>query len=117
MRRFRFKLGTLMIAVILMGGAVWGVEMRRRSASYSAQVAYHVQEVQKNEKLFGSLVRCGTWGGSTDEENEAIQKCVLKSVRDRSEYHGLMKDKYQHAAAHPWDRVDPDPPEPEFVSL
>ncbi|HZW32081.1 MAG TPA: hypothetical protein VFF52_15320 [Isosphaeraceae bacterium] len=114
MRRLRFKLGTLMIVVLLMGGVLgWGVEMRRRSANYRGQMLYHRQEELRCHRDVARIFACGAWVGFTPEENRAILMEFAKPWRERAQYHRRMKEKYGRAAGHPWERVEPDPPEPE----
>jgi hypothetical protein len=110
--RARFTIWSLIVAVTLIGLAAWGKEMRRRSASYFAQVLHHSQEEQLYDKEIHSIFACGTWGGDTPEENLANQNFAAKSCQKRSEYHAAMKRKYDRAARYPWLSVDPDAPQP-----
>jgi hypothetical protein len=37
----------------------------------------------------------------------------VSRARHREQYHAELRRKYERAATHPWDPVEPDPPEPK----
>ena len=37
----------------------------------------------------------------------------ISRASNRQRYHAELKRKYERAAMHPWDPVEPDPPEPK----
>jgi hypothetical protein len=110
MPSLRFKLGTLMIAVLLMGGVLgWGVEMARRSESYRRRAAWHAQQAQENDhEVTASFGRI--WVPSTPEDYMRYERPIF----ERADYYRMMKDKYEHLADYPWLWVDRDPPAPEL---
>jgi Sec-independent protein translocase protein TatA len=38
----------------------------------------------------------------------------LAALREQREHHQRLKEKYEWAAAHPWEWAGPDPPEPQY---
>jgi hypothetical protein len=38
----------------------------------------------------------------------------LAALRQQRDHYRSLKEKYEWAAAHPWEWVGPDPPEPQY---
>ncbi len=47
------------------------------------------------------------------ERRRALMDEWIARARNRERYHAELKRKYERAATHPWDALEPDPPEPE----
>jgi hypothetical protein len=91
-----------------------GVAVERRSR-FSRLAAQHRSQI----------VECEEWGvhrrlGS--EVNYRVFYCVdgeavpwrrFRVARDLNEWHGLLAQKYERAAARPWLPVERDPPPPQ----
>ena len=86
MRRTRFRLRTLLIAVAVAAVVLGGVEMQRRRERFRALATYHASRNAPRYLCFS----CGGFGRELlwDEE---------------------MQRKYERAAARPWLAVPPDP--------
>ncbi len=46
------------------------------------------------------------------ERQVAFDRATAKLHERRMQFYAQLKLKYEHAAAHPWQSVEPDPPEP-----
>lgn len=49
----------------------------------------------------------------TSKRRQEMMKESESKARRLSQYHAEMKSKYEQAATHPWDSLEPDPPEPK----
>jgi hypothetical protein len=127
MRAPRATIAHMMIAIAVVA-ALAGLAQRR--AVLKGKAAYHERAALKYICLSELAGHCGT--GSVDEasvlwspENgvELIASPTMRRASEETEvqrgrlsrisrYHALMAKKYRSAAAHPWLRVAPDPPEP-----
>ena len=49
------------------------------------------------------------------EEVRRVEELIRQRMREadrETDYHHEMRQKYEYAAAHPWESVEPDPPPP-----
>jgi hypothetical protein len=95
----RFRLRSLLIAVVVaavvLAAGVWG----QRSLAYQRRAAYHRAQLQIWPEL----------PYSNDQQYREAFEAMLR----RRRWHEVMADKYEHAARRPWLTVEPNPPEPE----
>jgi hypothetical protein len=96
----------LIIAIIVLGLAAWGAELRRRSTFYRARASWHLQEERKSENNFATIASCGSWG--TDPDGRPRQQRLLATCRKTTDYHSEMREKYEYAASHPWECIPAD---------
>jgi hypothetical protein len=106
--RLRFTVRRLMIAVaivaLLMGGSLWIVQMRTRSASYR-QRAFEFA-VMTARSGSGILTKDGRWVSRYDNENDWL----------RDAWACKLAEKYWGLSHYPWLPVEPDPPPPERLA-
>ncbi len=94
MRRPRFTVRTLMIAVaVFAGGTSILLGLRNRKREFRAYVQIHRADAAR-------LIR----------QHHPRDSALLQR---RVEHHLKMGVKYERAARYPWLPVEPDPPEPE----
>ena len=110
MRRVRLRI--VMVAIVLIGLAIWGQETRQRSGRYRSLASWHAQEEQRCKKTFAQIVSCGTSMG-IDLDGRDIRQHLIVEWRERMDYHSKMREKYEYAGAHPWKLVASDPPAPK----
>src|SRR3954453_17338726 len=92
--RLRFKLHTLMLAVVAVAVALWVGLLVRRGAIYRTISTQHAFEAADLETCVGYA------------DPEGI-------VRKRVRYHARLRDKYLRASRRPWLILDDDPPIPD----
>src|SRR5262245_48388973 len=97
----RFRLRTLMIAVMVAAMALYRLHLSRLRRDYQAIAATHVQRGQ----LFVLTPVMHASRGLTF-------RVAGSDSRRRQEYHAQLRRKYERAARHPWLPVPPDPPAP-----
>src|SRR5262245_36624811 len=111
MRFPRFRIRTLMIAVVVAGLILGGLEISRRRAMLLALAESHMAE----ERMHRLSVEAAT----NEAEYEASQRSLAgeRLWRERAEYnareasrHGQMAKQYLQAARSPWLPAPPDPP-------
>jgi hypothetical protein len=136
MRRFRFKVRTLVLVVAVVGLVLGGVQMRRRVISYR-QLALNYALIEKKDlRLHDSLM---AQAEQRDFERRAIRTAVAGAARapgskdlltfemppplvdlreeagralSSANYNRTLRKIYEWAAEHPWSSVPPDLPAP-----
>ena len=111
MRRLKFRVQTLMMAVALVAALTAGSVWAERSATYRRQAIWH-----SHRKLFiasGCVDVCSA--GANRHFHGCIgyegDECGVSKCR-AIEYHEQLRQKYDGAARSPWLPVAPDPPSP-----
>jgi hypothetical protein len=137
MRRFRFRLRSLMILVAIVAVAI-GAELtrrrsvfcRRKSAAYARQEAtglattwWREAEGARMRRDAHDVRELGKRAGDEAErtlcdrtveafqQGAAIQDDRARSARQQAIDYGRLEEKYRRAASCPWQAVDPHPPE------
>ena len=113
MRLPRFTVRTLMVAVAIVALAFPLYRTARfyqkyyhASLSHGESEKYYALELKNlSFSVFDPSV-------SPERRRKMMDQSVARA-RNRKQYHAEMKRKYERAATHPWDRLEPDPPEPE----
>jgi hypothetical protein len=124
MRRFRFKVRTLVIAVAVVGLVLGGVQMWRRAVQFEKTARYFAL-VEASERRTYDWLSMRAEGGeserlltrsrpSKDDRHRAVAARADMATRaGRIAAHSeALRRKYEWAAAHPWASVSPDPPTP-----
>jgi hypothetical protein len=113
MRRPRFRLRTLLIAVTVVAVIVWGAEMfRRRERALGSARNYGYAESHYRS----ILARCDEILASRSQYPEdwgARYTNLATQVRPLAWHAAQMRRKHERAALFPWLSVTPDPPLPE----
>jgi hypothetical protein len=111
MRPPRFRLRTLMIAVVVVAILTAGAALMRRSAAFRRLAAHHETRMASWMSIHAENAN---WAIDTANPARASQaRWAVEEAWRAIEYHGSMRDKYERAARFPWLAVEPDPPEPE----
>ena len=100
MRLPRMTTRRWMVAVAILAVTISVERTRRRWTFYREQAASHAA----SEAVCQGYA--DAFRGVSGEEDRVEQGDTLAT------YHALLRRKYEHAAAHPWESVPPDPPEP-----
>jgi hypothetical protein len=95
--RVRFTVRRLMMLVMLLAlgfsGTHWVMEMKRLTARYcQLSAGYEIDELFYSDPAFGP---------PNPVERDRLVRHIAR-----------LRVKYDYAARHPWQWVDPDPPEP-----
>jgi hypothetical protein len=131
MRPPRFRLRTLLIAVLAVGLILWGRALWGRRNSYLLQADLHATQVKVWRELAGrterreyeTMLEEGLRAGrfppeartlvERDIEHGDKRRALTLSAQSRqADYHARLMEKYLRAAARPWLPVAPDPPTP-----
>ena len=80
---------------------------------HAEQQRRHEEEADNDRKVAETIRRMGQ-SGAADPANraETWDRWAERDAR-RAEHHRLLKQKYEYAASHPTEELDPDPPLPE----
>ena len=107
MKRPRFTLRVLMIAVAVAALVPWGYTLGRRSVAFAAKA----QECESKAEKGLIPLRASGFGPPNDAEIQLIKRHNEWNERFK-EHHRRLALKYRRAARFPWLPVEPDPPEP-----
>jgi hypothetical protein len=110
MKRPRFTVRRLMVAVAIVGVGAGFSAMRQRAAARQGRAAGHAAHAAELRAAVAN------WRGGnvrliniTREQAEAIAKRSERSAA----HHEAMRRKWEEADRSPWLPVEPDPPEPQ----
>jgi hypothetical protein len=95
----RYRIRTLMIAVVGLALGAWGAMMGNRSYN-------HYQRAS----LFGTYERGWRQIAARDRGDRGLSTWGSEAA----DYYGQLAKKYRRAMWRPWTPVTPDPPPPEF---
>lgn len=133
---FRLRIRTLMVVSVLVAVMLSLVVMQRNRGEYLYRRDSFARAERRwatSAEQFSALVvatrsireidavlsqddaargQVGTSEASSSIAEEASYQRNVKLAQDLVKYCSAMKQKYEHAAAHPWIIVPPDPPEP-----
>jgi hypothetical protein len=96
----RYRLRTLMLAVAAVAVALAGLNLMRRSASYTARAERH----RAQGSFYVSLAARATRAGRRIDADRYGANAV---------FHERMRARYAYAASHPWLPVASELSEPE----
>jgi hypothetical protein len=110
MRPPRFTVRRMMVAVaiagVLLAILAWVRDLHRRRTFYEAQAARYAE--QEEIHLYAARVARADFDRT---RNKNYRGQVVTSLIYAGFYR-LLVEKYRHAARHPWESVEPDPPDP-----
>ena len=125
--RLRFTVRWLMLAVglavVAVGGGVWGYRMWRLSNAYEGKAQFY-KTVEENLRMVGAIHRRGAiapeelmaeyaaQGMPTSNPNAARHSEEAAHNATKAAYFADLVRKYERAARYPWLGVEPDPPVP-----
>jgi hypothetical protein len=138
--RMRFTVRRIMLVVAIVALLLTGGEMRARSRNFNRQAVAHAAEEEQCRRVLRA--RAGDADDDLQEEKDSLKRArstvdgafhtlwvdlaararerveqdrqQLAALREQRDHHRRLKEKYEWAAAHPWERVGPDPPEPQY---
>ncbi len=107
--RVRFTVRRLMVAVAVVGLALWlGKGLIRHWRYRSLAAAYATKESLARRLSTGDVTATSSTLFATRPGEQPVT-----SVMANRDYYAAMREKYERAARSPWLPVAPDPPEPE----
>jgi hypothetical protein len=108
--RLRFRMRTLMLSIavsaVVMGVAVG---LWRRAESLKRIAVAHAREAHADEDAAWGCVK---FGRDPDGTISPVNRELAKQFGKLSEFHRLLKEKYELAASRPCLPVPPAPPSP-----
>ena len=138
--RVRFTIRRILLVVAIVALLLTGGEMRARSRNFNRQAVAHAAEEEQCRHVLE--VRAGDIDDDLQEEKDCLKQAEstvggachtlwvdlaararerveqdrqqLAALREQRDHHRTLKEKYEWAAAHPWERVGPDPPELQY---
>jgi hypothetical protein len=128
-RSVRCKLRTTMSAAVLTvallplsAASFWfwspqQIRLRGLRGAYLAKAEHHAgleREFARLSEYQGKSHMIASRGGKRVHIPIGQRPDLVLKYRELTEYHGALRDKYEHAAWHPSLPVEPDPPPPEL---
>jgi hypothetical protein len=138
--RVRFTVCRVMLVVAIVALLLTGGGMIARSRNFNRQAIAHAGEEERCRHVLE--VRAGDIDEDLEEEKDCLKQAEstinesyrtlmmdlaararerveqdrqqLAALREQREHHQRLEEKYEWAAAHPWEWVGPDPPEPQY---
>jgi hypothetical protein len=111
--RVRFTVRWLMVAVAIVALAFPLFRMARFYRMHLHAALSH-REWEKFHALELKNVALTEYAPSVSpQRRREMTEQSISRARNRQRYHAELKRKYERAATHPWDPVEPDPPMPE----
>jgi hypothetical protein len=108
----RFTLRRMMVGVAVVAGVIWGSQTA--ASLWLAQ--YHAfHETSLRTEWAEDLAYKRNHGEYQSHFCGVFQTAMMLGC-ERAEWHGQLKLKYQRAVFQPWLLVEPDPPEPQYLS-
>jgi hypothetical protein len=117
MAKFRLRLKSVQWMIAFCALAIFlGLEARglvRLSAEYrkKAQLFAEMEALQLQIVAQHRSAENRDWAGYESEIRRNLRE-YIENAALQAEYCKSLKDKYSRAAARPWERVIPDPPQP-----
>lgn len=109
--RPRFRILSLMIAVLICALALTAVVIRRNLHFYRERELYHAR-MAENERRQSRMAEDRLRNPTNETENGMV-RYVARTRAERAEWHEALRKKWQRGVSHPWERVDNDPPTPD----
>jgi hypothetical protein len=115
----RFRVRTLILAVALVALALWSVRMWNLSARYRQEADFDAYGVTYFLEAADHPRSPYCFPPNPGEEEQRAEQWRKYKVQTRvwclrmAQFFAEMNRKYDHAAACPWIRVEPDPPWPD----
>jgi hypothetical protein len=102
--------------VLVTGGYAAVRTVSQRANRFRQHARFHARRAAMFRKSIVSKERtardCEAYGGERMLQVARDYRAEAKLCVKLADYHARLIPKYEHAAAHPWLPVDPDPPEP-----
>lgn len=113
MKRPKFKLRTLMIAIAITALPAWAYRLKCRSREFAKESEKHLLEAKYISDYMLTYRGFTMWGEAVDQRPLTdADKINYANLEHRLLFEMRMYHKYHHAKSFPWLPVGPDPVPP-----